>query len=62
VSWEKIGVTEVSEPKAHGSGIYLRISKRVVQAYDLLTAQVIEFEIKRAKRPPAPETTQEAAP
>jgi len=50
VSWEKIGVTVVSKPVAHGAGIYLRIPKRVVEAYDLITAEEIEVELARAKR------------
>jgi len=51
VSWEKIGVTVVAKPVAHGSGIYLRIPKRVVEAYDLITAQEVEVTVQRAKRP-----------
>jgi len=50
VSWEKIGVTIVTEPKAHGSGIYLRVPKKVVQAYDLVVAEAIEVTIDRVKR------------
>jgi hypothetical protein len=50
VSWEKIGVTIVTEPKAHGSGIYLRVPKNVVDAYELVTAEKIEVTIDRAKR------------
>lgn len=61
MSWEKIGVTIVSEPKAHGSGLYLRVEKRVVDAYDLRTAEQVEFEIKRAKRAPALEPMEAAA-
>jgi len=50
VSWEKIGVTIVTEPKAHGSGIYLRVPKKVVEAYELISAEAIEVTIDRAKR------------
>jgi len=50
VSWEKIGVTVVAKPVAHGAGIYLRIPKRLVQAYDLITAEEIEITVDRAKR------------
>lgn len=58
MSWEKIGITVVSEPKKHGSGVYLRVGKKVVDAYDLLGAAKIEFEIRRVKRPPAAEDTE----
>jgi len=50
MSWEKIGVTVVTEPKAHGSGIYLRVPKKVVQAYDLINTEAIEVTIDRVKR------------
>jgi len=50
VSWEKIGVTVVAKPVAHGAGIYLRIPKRLVEAYDLITADEIEITVDRAKR------------
>jgi len=50
MSWEKIGVTVVSKPVAHGAGIYLRVPKRVVQAYDLYTALDVEVTIDRARR------------
>lgn len=50
MSWEKIGVTLVAGPVAHGSGVYLRIPKKVCQAYDLFTAKEIEFKLERAKR------------
>ena len=55
--WEKIGVTVVSGPKAYGSGVYLRIPKNVAQAYELYSAEKIEFEIRRVKRPSAAEKT-----
>jgi len=50
VSWEKIDVTVVTKPVAHGAGMYLRIPKKVVEAYDLITAEAIEATIHRAKR------------
>ena len=53
--WEKIGVTLVCSPKAYGSGIYLRIPKETLEAYELGGAEKIEFEIKRVRRPPAAE-------
>lgn len=55
MNWEKIGITVVSEPKKHGSGVYLRVGKKIVEAYDLLGAEKIEFLIRRVKRPPAAE-------
>ena len=58
MSWEKIGITVVTEPKKHGSGVYLRVSKKVVDAYDLLGADKIEFVIRRVRRPPAAEKTE----
>jgi len=51
VSWEKIGVSVVSKPAAHGSGLYLRILKNLVEAYDLWNAEMVEFTIDRVKRP-----------
>ena len=56
--WEKIGVTLVCSPKAYGSGIYLRIPKETLEAYDLVNAEKIEFEIRRVRRPPAAEKTE----
>ena len=53
--WEKIGVTLVCSPKAYGSGIYLRIPKETLEAYELGGAEKIEFEIKRVRRPSAAE-------
>ena len=55
MTWQKIGVTLVCSPKAYGSGIYLRIPKETLEAYDLVSAEKIEFEIRRVKRPPAAE-------
>jgi len=57
MKWEKIGVTVVSGPKAYGSGVYLRIPKSVARAYELYSAEEIEFEIKRVRRPSAAEKT-----
>ena len=57
MTWQKIGVTLVCSPKAYGSGIYLRIPKETLEAYDLVSAEKIEFEIRRVKRPPAAEET-----
>lgn len=58
MSWEKIGVTLVCSPKAYGSGIYLRIPKETLEAYELASAEKIEFEIRRVKRPPAADTAE----
>jgi len=51
LSWEKVGVSVVSKPVAHGSGLYLRVLKNLVEAYDLWTAEMVEFTIERVKRP-----------
>jgi len=51
VSWEKIGVTVVGKPAAHSSGLYLRIPKKVCEAYDLFRAQVVVFTIERVLGP-----------
>jgi len=51
MSWEKIGVTIVSKPAAHGSGLYVRIPKKTVGAYDLWNAEMVEFTVDRVKRP-----------
>jgi len=50
VSWEKIGVTVVGKPAAHSSGLYLRIPKKMCEAYDLFYAEVVEFTIERMLR------------
>lgn len=50
MSWEKIGVTVISKPVAHGSGIYIRIPKNVATAYELYTAEKIEVRLERARR------------
>jgi len=57
VSWEKIGVTAVVKPAAHSSGLYLRIPKKTVEAYDLWTAEMVEYTIERAKQPEPGERT-----
>jgi len=51
VSWEKIGVTVVGKPAAHSSGLYLRIPKKVCEAYDLFGAQMVVFTIERVLGP-----------
>jgi len=51
VSWEKIGVTVVGKPAAHSSGLYLRIPKKVCEAYDLFKAQMVVFTIERVLGP-----------
>jgi hypothetical protein len=50
MSWEKIGATVVAKPVAHSSGIYLRVPKRVARAYELYTAEEVEFTLDRARR------------
>jgi len=60
VSWEKIGVTVVAKPVAHGKGIYVHLPKRVVDAYDLITAEEVEITVDRAKRKPSTEEAREA--
>jgi len=55
MSWERIGVTVVTKPVAHGSGIYVRIPKDVVEAYGLYEAEKIEITVDRVQRPPKPE-------
>lgn len=49
MSWKKVGVTVISKPVAHGSGLYFRIPKQVCEAYDLFTAEAIEVKIERAR-------------
>jgi len=51
LSWQKIGVTVVGKPAAHSSGLYLRIPKKVCEAYDLFKAQMVEFTIERVLGP-----------
>jgi len=49
--WEKVGVTIVGQPVSHGGGLYVRIPKRVVDAYELHTGLNIEVTVDRIKRP-----------
>jgi len=51
MSWEKIGVTQIVKPAGHSGGLYLRILKETVDAYDLWTAEAVEYTIERVKRP-----------
>ena len=46
--WEKIGIRVVCKPASHGSGLYLRIPKKAVDAYGLWSAEVVEFTVERA--------------
>jgi hypothetical protein len=56
--WFKIGIRIVSKPAAHGSGLYLRIPKKTVDAYGLWNSEVIEFTVERAlKKKPTEEVT-----
>jgi len=48
--WEKVGVMIVVKPAAYGGGLYLRVPKRIAEAYELYTAEVVEFEVKRVRR------------
>lgn len=51
MSWEKIGITVVGKPTAHGGGLVVRIPKQIVGAYDLWDAEVLEVKVVRAKKP-----------
>jgi len=51
MGWDKIGVTIVSRPVSHGGGLYVRIPKKVVDAYELHTGLDIEVTVDRIKRP-----------
>jgi len=48
--WEKIGVMVVAKPATYGGGLYLRVPKRIAEAYDLYNAEAVEFEVKRVRR------------
>ena len=50
VRWEKVGATVVAKPVQHGNGVYLRVPKKVVEAYEIYTAEVVEFTVDRVKR------------
>ena len=50
VRWEKVGATVVAKPVQHGHGIYLRVPIKVVEAYEIRTAEVVEFTVDRVKR------------
>ena len=51
MNWEKVGVTIVGKPVSHGGGLYVRIPKKVVDAYELYTGLDIEVTVDRVKRP-----------
>ena len=50
MKWEKVGATVVAKPVQHGAGVYLRVPKKVVEAYEIHTAEVVEFTVDRVKR------------
>jgi len=54
MSWEKVRVTVLVKPAAHGSGLYLRVPKNLVEAYSLWAAETVEYTLERVKKP-APE-------
>jgi len=45
VRWEKCGVSVISTPAQHGGGLYIRIPKKVVDAYDIAEADYVQIEI-----------------
>jgi len=51
MGWEKVGVTIVGTPVSHSGGLYVRIPKKVVDAYELHTGLDIEVTVDRVKRP-----------
>jgi len=51
MGWEKVGVTIVGTPISHSGGLYVRIPKKVVDAYELHTGLDIEVTVDRVKRP-----------
>jgi len=51
MNWEKVGVTIVGRPRSHSGGLYVRIPKKVVEAYELHTGLEIEVTVDRVKRP-----------
>jgi len=57
MNWEKVGVTVVGKPVSHGGGLYVRIPKKVVDAYELHTGLDIEVTVDRVKRPDAGNAT-----
>jgi len=52
MAWQRVGVTIVVKPAAYGGGLYLRVPKRIAEAYELYTAEAVEFEVKRVRRRP----------
>ena len=58
MSWQKIGITIAAKPSFTGGGLKVRIPKKIVEAYDLWKADMIEVEVKRARKPPAAEKTE----
>jgi len=50
MSWEKLNLDLVAKPAQHGGGLYLRIPKKIASAYELYSAELVEFTIKRVRR------------
>jgi len=57
MGWEKVGVTIVGRPLSTSGGLYVRIPKKVVDAYELHTGLDIEVTVDRVKRPDAGNAT-----
>jgi hypothetical protein len=51
MGWDKIGIKVVSKPISHSGGLYVRIPKKVVEAYELHTGLDVEVTVDRVKRP-----------
>jgi len=51
MSWEKLSLDLVAKPAQHGGGLYLRIPKKIATVYELYSAELVEFTIKRVRRP-----------
>jgi len=48
--WEKIDVRTLVKPAHHGSGLYLRIPKKLADAYDLHNAEAVIYVIEKVKQ------------
>jgi len=51
MAWERVGVKVVGRPISHSGGLYVRIPKKVVDAYELHTGLDVEVTVDRVKRP-----------
>ena len=48
--WERAGFTLVAKLSRYGNGVYVRIPKSVIEAYELKSGDVVKVEVKEFHR------------